>query len=60
MNEIHAANPNKKMIQGPFKQKISVKLRELGVEPSHTAQYLKDMNLFYKEIFDASRDIQPA
>jgi hypothetical protein len=60
VNEIHAANPNKKMIQGPFKQKISVKLRELGVEPSHTAQYLKDMNLFYKEIFDASRDIQPA
>ena len=48
------------MQQGTFKQKISLKLRDLGVEPSHTAQYLKDMNLFYKEIFDASRDIQPA
>ena len=60
VNEIHAANPNNKMKQGPFKKQISLKLRELGVEQNQTDTYLRDMNRFYKAIYDASHEIQPA
>ncbi len=48
------------MHQGTFKAKISAKLKDLGVESNHTDQYLRDMNRFYKEIFDAAHEIQPA
>ena len=48
------------MHQGTFKSKISAKLKELGVESNHTDQYLKEMNRFYKEIFDAAHEVQPA
>ena len=60
VNEIHAKSPSKKMQQGPFKKRISDKLKELGVESKHTDAYLKDMNKFYKAIYDASHEIQPA
>ena len=60
VNEIHAANPNKKMKQGPFKKQISLKLRELGVESNQTDTYLRNMNTFYKAIYDAAHEIQPA
>ena len=49
-----------KMHQGPFKPKISARLKELGVESKHTASYLKDMNKFYSDIFDAAHYVQPA
>ena len=60
VNEIHAANPNNKMKQGPFKKQISLKLKELGVESNQTDTYLRDMNKFYKAIYDASHEVQPA
>ena len=60
VNEIHAKSPSKKMQQGPIKKRISDKLKELGVESKHTDAYLKDMNKFYKAIYDASHEIQPA
>ncbi len=60
VNEINAKSPNKKMHQGPFKSKISARLKELGVESKHTASYLRDMNKFYSDIFDAAHDVQPA
>ena len=59
VNEIHAANPNKKMHSGTFRSKISAKLKELGVEPSHTNAYVKNMNDFYKAIYEAAHEIQP-
>ena len=48
------------MKQGPFKKQISLKLKELGVESNQTDTYLRDMNKFYKAIYDASHEIQPA
>ena len=60
VNEIHAINPNKKMHHGTFKQKISQKLKELGIESNHTDQYVRDMTTFYKTIYDASHEVQPA
>ena len=60
VNEIHAANPNKKMHHGTFKQKISLKLKQLGIESNHTDQYVKEMSNFYKDIYDAAHEIQPA
>jgi hypothetical protein len=60
VNEINAKSPNRKMHQGTFRSKISAKLKELGVESNHTDQYLKEMNRFYKEIFDAAHEVQPA
>jgi hypothetical protein len=52
VNEIHAKSPNKKMLQGPFKNRISTRLKELGVESNHTDAYLRDMNKFYKAIYE--------
>lgn len=60
VNEIHAKHPNKKMHQSEFSKHIAAKLRELGVETSHTKAYLKNMNHFYSEIYKASHEIQPA
>ncbi len=52
------------MQQGPFKKRISDILKELGVESNllskHTDAYLRDMNKFYRAIYDASHEIQPA
>jgi len=59
VNEIHAKSPNKKMLQGPFKSRISTRLKELGVESNHTDAYLRDMNKFYKAIYEAAHEIQP-
>ena len=60
VNEIHAANPNKKMHHWTFNQKISLKLKQLGIESNHTDQYVKEMSTFYKTIYDASHEVVPA
>ena len=60
VNEINARSPNKKMHQGTFRNRISSKLRELGVEAKHTDAYIRDMNKFYKEIYDAAHENQQA
>ena len=48
------------MHQGQFKPKISLKSKELAVESNQTDRFLKDMNTFYKTIYDASHEVQPA
>ncbi len=48
------------MHHGKFKQKISQKLKELGIESNHTDQYVKDMPTSYKIIYDASQENQLA
>ena len=60
VNEINAHSPNKKMHQGTFRSTITKKLRELGVQANHTDAYIRDMNKFYKDIYDAAHEIQPA
>ena len=40
------------MHQGTFRNRISSKLRELGVEAKHTDAYIRDMNKFYKDSND--------
>jgi hypothetical protein len=47
------------MLQGPFKSRISTRLKELGVESNHTDAYLRDKNKFYKAIYEAAHEIQP-
>ena len=60
VNQLHGASPNKKIAIGPFRGQISKKLKELGVEPSHTAAYVNEMRKFYDEIYLASHEIVAA
>ena len=53
VNQLHAAHPGKIHI-GTFRSEISNKLRELGVEASHTTTYVNKMRAFYDEIYAAS------
>ena len=48
------------MHSGTFRSKISAKLKELKVDSTHTNAYVKNMNEFYKTIYEAEHEIQPA
>ncbi len=47
VNQLHAAHPNSKLHISTFRSAISKKLREMGVEPSHTSTYVTKMRTFY-------------
>jgi hypothetical protein len=59
VNQLHAAHPNKIHIS-TFRSAIAKKLKDLGVESSHTSTYVTKMRKFYDEIYAASNDIEPA
>jgi hypothetical protein len=60
VNQLHAAHPNSKLHISTFRSAISKKLREMGVEPSHTSTYVTKMRAFYDEIYTASHEIEAA
>ena len=44
---------------GPFRSAISKKLKDLGVESSHTNAYVLQMRAFYDGLWDGSNEIMP-
>lgn len=59
VNEMHLKSPNKKIGMGPFRSAISKKLKDLGVESSHTNAYVSQMRAFYDVLWDGSNEIMP-
>ena len=59
VNEMHLKSPNKKIQMGPFRAAISKKLKDLGVETSHTNAYVTQMRKFYDVLWDGSNEIMP-
>ena len=43
-----------------FRSAIASKLKELGVSPSHTSAYVKQMRIFYDELFALSTGTEAA
>jgi len=60
VNEMHHKSPNKKIDIGPFRSAIVKKLKELGVESSHTNTYVLQMRGFYNVLWDSDNGIMPA
>jgi hypothetical protein len=60
VNQLHHSHPNSKMHMSTFRSAIAKKLKELGVESSHTDAYVKEMRLFYDELWKGSNEIMPA
>ena len=59
VNQLHAAHPKTKIHVGTFRSAIAKRLKELGVEASHTTTYVEKMRKFYDEIFAASNGGEP-
>ena len=59
VNEMHLKSPNNKIGMGPFRSAISKKLKDLGVESSHTNAYVSQMRAFYDVLWDGSNEIMP-
>ena len=53
VNQMHASHPGKIHV-GTFRSAIAKKLKELGIDPQHTATYVEKMRKFYDEIYAAS------
>ena len=60
VNQLHHSHPNSKLHMSTFRSAIARKLRDLGVETSHTDAYVKEMRAFYDELWKASNEIMPA
>ena len=54
VNQLHSQHPGK-LKMGTFRSAIAKKLRDLGVDTSHTATYVEKMRDFYDEIYAASK-----
>jgi hypothetical protein len=59
VNEMHLRSPNKKIAMAQFRSEIAKKLKELGVESSHTNTYVTQMRRFYDVLWDGSNEIMP-
>ena len=60
VNQLHQSHPNSKLHMSTFRSAIARKLRDLGVETSHTDAYVKEMRAFYDELWKGSNEIMPA
>ena len=54
VNQLHSQHP-RKLKMGTFRSAIAKKLRDLGVDTSHTSTYVEKMRDFYDEIYAASK-----
>jgi len=60
VNEMHLKSPNKKIEMGKFRSAIAKRLKDLGVDSSHTNVYVNEMRGFYNVLWDSSTGIMPA
>ena len=60
VNQLHQSHPGSKIHMSTFRSAISKKLRELGVDSSHTSAYITKMRKFYDELYAASNGGDPA
>ena len=60
VNQLHASRPHSKLHMSTFRSAIASKLKELGVSPSHTSAYVKQMRIFYDELFALSTGTEAA
>ncbi len=59
VNQLHHLHPNSKLHMSTFRSAIAKRLRELGVESSHTDAYVKEMRVFSDELYKGSKEIMP-
>ena len=57
VRQIHASHPNSKVKRNIIRSAVSKKLKELGVDSTHTDQYEKSMREYYDKIFKESNEI---
>jgi len=57
VRQIHASHPNSKVKRNTIRSAVSKKLKELGVDSTHTDQYEKSMREYYDKIFKESNEI---